>query len=130
MTEKSDSGDMAVLPPCHTAIRVLRSSSTRNLFLHASYTHTKYLVTSCLLSQCVKHYSQNHEILGRWQAVTIRLDVSPRPKHNLLVLTYNYYLVPVTKMGKKITRICKYHLDQSPNTAVYKRINFLSDENF
>lgn len=31
MTEKSDSGDMAVLPPCHTAIRVLRSSSTSSL---------------------------------------------------------------------------------------------------
>jgi len=34
MTEKSDSGDMAVLPPCHTAIRVLRSSSTSSLTRH------------------------------------------------------------------------------------------------
>jgi len=31
ITEKSDSGDMAVLPPCHTAIKVLRSSSTSSL---------------------------------------------------------------------------------------------------
>jgi len=31
MTENKDSGEMAVLPPCQTAIRVLRSSSTSSL---------------------------------------------------------------------------------------------------
>jgi len=61
MTEKSDSGDMAVLPPCHTAIRVLRSSSTSSLNVTANQHLRAVRLTRCKL---VLQNDKNTQNLG------------------------------------------------------------------